>query len=55
MNKQNGGRPMASRNITAVPELHEKPDVEKLARTLIAIVRSRANKKSADEEGDVVS
>ena len=38
---RNKGRPIASRNIRVTPEFREKPDIEKLARVLLAIVKKQ--------------
>jgi hypothetical protein len=39
------GRPAAFGNIRVTPEFHEKPDVEKLARVLIAIAKKKAEQE----------
>ena len=46
------GRPAASRNIIVTPEFREKPDIEKLARVLLAIVKKMAEQEvSAKRDG----
>ena len=45
MEKRKRGRPMASHDVKVTPEFRENPDVEKLARALIAVAMSIAQKK----------
>ena len=47
MEKRKRGRPMASHDVKVTPEFRENPDVEKLARALIAVAMSIAQKKEA--------
>jgi len=51
--KQKRGRPSASHNIRVIPEFRENPDVEKLGRALIAIAKSLAEKKAAEEQSAI--
>jgi len=37
LKKKSLGRPAASTNVRVVPEFRQEPDIEKLARTFIAI------------------
>ena len=37
----------ASGNVRVIPEFREKPDIEKLARAIIAIAKNNAEKKAA--------
>ena len=46
---RNRSRTVASRNVRVRPELRKQPDVEKLARALIAIAKNIAEKKSPVE------
>ncbi len=48
-NKKSRGRPMSSRDVRVTPEFRENPDIEKLARALIAVAISIAQKKEAEE------
>ncbi len=48
-NKKSRGRPMSSRDVLVTPEFRENPDIEKLARALIAVAISIAQKKEAEE------
>jgi hypothetical protein len=41
---------MASHDVKVTPEFRENPDVEKLARALIAVAMSIAQKKEAEEK-----
>ena len=50
MEKRKRGRPMASHDAKFTPEFRENPDVEKLARALIAVAMSIAQKKEAEEK-----
>jgi len=53
---QRRGRVAASRNVRITPEFREKPDIEKLARALLAIANKTAEKeKTANKEGDAVA
>ena len=53
---QRSGRIAASRNVRIAPEFREKPDVEKLARALLAVANKTAEKeKPANREGDAVA
>ena len=53
---QRRGRVAASRNVRITPEFREKPDIEKLARALLAIANKTAEKeKTANREGDAVA
>ena len=47
---QRTGRPAASRNVRVTPEFREQPDIEKLGRALIAVAKSIAAKKMAEEQ-----
>jgi len=49
MEKRKRGRPLASRDVRVTPEFRENPDIEKLARALIAVATSIAQKKEAEE------
>ena len=49
MDNKKMGRPIASRNVRVTPEFRENPDIEKLAHALIAIAKSIAEKKMAEE------
>ncbi len=44
------GRPLASRDVRVTPEFRDNPDIEKLARALIAVAASIAQKKEAEEK-----
>lgn len=44
------GRPLASRNVRVTPEFRDNPDIEKLARALIAVATSIAQKKEVEEK-----
>ncbi len=44
------GRPLASRDVRVTPEFRDNPDIEKLARALIAVATSIAQKKEAEEK-----
>ena len=50
MEKRKRGRPASSRDVKITPEFRENPDVEKLARALIAVAISIAQKKEAEEK-----
>ncbi len=50
MEKKKRGRPMTSHNVKVIPEFREDPDIEKLARALIAVAASIAQKKEAEEK-----
>ncbi len=50
MEKKKRGRPMTSHNVKVIPEFRENPDIEKLARALIAVAASIAQKKEAEEK-----
>ncbi len=44
------GRPLASRDVRVTPEFRDNPDIEKLARALIAVATSIAQKKEVEEK-----
>lgn len=46
--KKKRGRPMQSNQVRVIPEFREHPDVEKLARALIAIATDMAKKKEME-------
>lgn len=48
-NKKSRGCPMSSKDVRVTPEFRENPDIEKLARALIAVAISIAQKKEAEE------
>jgi len=50
MDQNNLGRPAASGYVRVVPELCDKPDIEKLAKAFIAIAKTLAEKKKAEEQ-----
>ena len=53
---QKHGRPANSRNVRVTPEFLEKPDIEKLARVLLAIaVKLAAKENTAKDEGEHMS
>ena len=49
--KNERGRPLVSKNICVIPEFHEKPDIEKLGRALIAVANRLAEEKKAERNG----
>ena len=49
MTNKKRGRPMTSHKVRVIPEFRENPDIEKLARALIGIAISLADKKQAEE------
>ncbi|NBK80106.1 hypothetical protein D5272_16390 [bacterium D16-76] len=49
MEKRKRGRPMASNDVKVTPEFRENPNLEKLARALIAVAMGIAQKKAAEE------
>ncbi len=56
MNRIKPGRPLTSNLIRVTPEFREKPDIEKLARALIAIARNMAEKEqTVNRKGDTVA
>lgn len=48
--KQTAGRPACSGNVQITPEFRKEPDIEKLARALIAVAQKIAEKKKAEED-----
>ncbi len=44
------GRPLVSRDVRVTPEFRDNPDIEKLARALIAVATSIAQKKETEEK-----
>jgi len=50
MEKKKHGHPMTSHNVRNIPEFREEPDIEKLARALIAVAASIVQKKEAEEK-----
>lgn len=48
--KQTAGRPACSGSVQITPEFRKEPDIEKLARALIAVAQKIAEKKKAEED-----
>lgn len=52
MTNKKRGRPMTSHQVRVIPEFRENPDIEKLARALLGIAISIAEKKQAEEKSN---
>jgi hypothetical protein len=49
------GRAATSRNVHVTPEFRDKPDIEKLAKALLAVAKKLAEKEQAGGKGDAVA
>lgn len=53
--KRKRGRPMASHNVSVMPEFREMPDIEKIGRVLLSVAISRAKTEDSNDRVDVLS